>query len=510
MLFKSKYILVSILAFSIPFVEFYNSNINRLNFYDVVELFKLFLFIFLIIIILNLCISKIFKKDFDKILFFISICFYFLFFHSSLKEKLPFGTFNSEVAFFLIIIMLLIIYFLIKVTRINYLISTYLIIIFVFNIFFILKTELTLEKGTNETSLDSLSSKFDKLNIVDQNNVYLIILDAATSLDIFENIYDVDIKKEFVNKVNARGYKYVENSIASYNQTELTFASLFHLDYFITDQSPRYSETKNFYPQTLRYNYENLLLIKILQKNNYNFYLFGNSRNKCTIKIETCFNKESINSGFIDIEILKVFFLRTPFIPIFNKVRERIKRALKIETHKENFISNDAIGKFIKITNKKIPRKNFFLIHNYYPHAPFIYDPNCNEKKDDEIITEKNAHRSNKSLGYYENYLCSLKKTLKIIDYLNDNDPNAVVIIQADHGQYFSEERNIFEKMQIFNLVKSPKECESLVDNEIDNVNATRFLLRCGLDIDISLLKKQSYWGAYSTRDENWGKLNKL
>ena len=210
---------------------------------------------------------------------------------------LPLGTFNSEIALFLIIIMSLITYFLIKVTRINYLISTYLIIIFVFNIFLILKTELTLQKGTNQTTLDSLNSKFNKLNIVNQNNVYLIILDAATSLDVFENVYDVDIKKEFLNKVNARGYKYVENSIASYNQTELTFASFFHLDYFMTDLSPRYSETKNFYPQTLRYNYEKLLLIKILQKNNYIFLVIQEI--DVQLKLKLVMIKNQLNLVFL-------------------------------------------------------------------------------------------------------------------------------------------------------------------------------------------------------------------
>ena len=56
------------------------------------------------------------------------------------------------------------------------------------------------------------------------------------------------------------------------------------------------------------------------------------------------------------------------------------------------------------------------------------------------ILTEKNAHKSNKSLGYYENYLCSLKKTLKIIDYLNENDPKPEQSLTKYARSFFTTE----------------------------------------------------------------------
>ena len=64
--------------------------------------------------------------------------------------------------------------------------------------------------------------------------------------------------------------------------------------------------------------------------------------------------------------------------------------------------------------------------------------------------------------------------------------------------------------MEIFNLVKEPNQCKTLLNEEIDNVNAARLLLRCGLNIDIKILNKESYWTPYSTRDKNWGRINRL
>ena len=50
----------------------------------------------------------------------------------------------------------------------------------------------------------------------------------------------------------------------------------------------------------------------------------------------------------------------------------------------------------------------------------------------------KNTNQAEKSYGYYENYLCALK-TLEIINYIDKHDPDAVVVIQADHGHYLKK-----------------------------------------------------------------------
>jgi len=505
-----KIFLLSILTLSLPFIEFYISNINKLNTYDLFELAKLFLIILSIIFISNIIFSIFGKKSFGKNLFYLSICFYVVFFHYNLKHILPFGIRSSEIALLIILILLAGLHFALKSKRFEKIISIYFVFLLIFNLFVAFKTEISLKKNVEDNFITDISVDYERLNKNNQSNVYLIILDEAASLEVFEENYNTKIKNEYLNIVENKGYIYIKDSVSSYNQTELTFTSYFNINYFLTEESSTYSDTKNFYPQVLRYNYENLPLIKILKENKYDFYLFGNARNNCSIKKEICYTKNLTKKDYIDREILEIFFLRSPLLTIYNKIDEKIKRYLKIESYKENFDSNDAIKKFIHETNGKIPQKSFFLLHNYYPHAPFVYNSDCKKKKGGKIVTEKNAHQAEKGLGYYENYRCALKKTREIIDYLNIYDPNAVVIIQADHGHYFNKERSILERMKIFNLVKSPEQCKELVNKQIDNVNAVRFLLKCGLDLNIKLLEKQSYWGPYLMKDKNWGKVKKL
>lgn len=502
--------IIPICIILLSFIKFYVANIKRLDVYGVAELSKIFTIIIIVILLLTFIFSKLNKLKFNENLFFLSLCFYSLFFHFDLKNILPLGNNSSEISLLIIVINFFIIWYFLKFKKFKRVISIYFIFLFLLNVSIILKEKVFSYKDINDISSIESKNSYKKLNDNIQENMYLIILDEATSLELFENNYDTKVKNKYLNIVEKKNYTYIKNSFSSYNTTEITFASFFHLDYFVTDKSPKIKDTLNLYPQMLRYNYNYLPLIQILKENNYNFYLIGNTRNSCTIKKETCLNEKQLKQNFINYEIVEIFLMKSPLVAIYNKVSERFRRILKIKSFNENYKNNDAISKFISFTNGSIPEKSFFLIHNFYPHAPYIYDQNCNEKKAGQVITSKNTNQAEKSYGYYENYLCALKKTLEIINYIDKHDPDAVVIIQADHGHYFNNNKNIREKMEIFNLVKEPNQCKTLLNEEIDNVNAARLLLRCGLNIDIKILNKESYWTPYSTRDKNWGRINRL
>ena len=80
----------------------------------------------------------------------------------------------------------------------------------------------------------------------------------------------------------------------------------------------------------------------------------------CAIKKETCLNKKQLKQNFINYEIAKIFLMKSPLVAIYNKVSERFRRILKIESFNENYKNNDAISKFISFTNGSIPEKVFF------------------------------------------------------------------------------------------------------------------------------------------------------
>jgi hypothetical protein len=513
---NKKDIFFYIFLFLNPFLIFLNQNINKFNLNNFLIFLQIILFFLICFLILSLIFFYLLKKkaSFNKIFFILLIINFFSFFHHDLKMMIPMGRISSEIA--LISIILLSIMFIFSLNKNSILNHILFFLVFLnFSYYFsmiILKSPSIF--FSDSIKIENIDLTYEMQNIGNNKNIYLIINDEATSLELFEKYYDFKIKNQFLNELEKYNYEYVSNSKSSYNQTELTFTSMFYLDYFLNHKSKEYKNTKNFYPQNLRISYDEMPLIKLLNSINYNFYFIGNTRGDCkTFVKRNCIVKKNNFSDSINQHksILEVFLLRSPYIPIYAKINEKIRRALKIPMYKNNYNENDAIKKFItNIDILKYPKNSFFLIHNLYPHAPYIYNKDCSQKKiQREIISTYNTNKVDISKGYFENYLCSLKKTLQFIKYLEKNDKDAVVIFQGDHGKYFKKDSKI-EKVEIFNIVKKSKTCNNNISSQIDNVNAVRYLIDCATNIKINLIEKETFWGPYKQTDKDWGKLFKI
>ena len=90
------------------------------------------------------------------------------------------------------------------------------------------------------------------------------------------------------------------------------------------------------------------------------------------------------------------------------------------------------------------------------------------------------------------------------IDFINQNDPDSVVVIQADHGwvirdkDYKMQEHQIRERAQIFNLIKAPDKCFNKEPKLRNNVNTIRFVLNCIFNENLEYRKNvhfEKMWG---------------
>ena len=105
-----------------------------------------------------------------------------------------------------------------------------------------------------------------------------------------------------------------------------------------------------------------------------------------------------------------------------------------------------------------------------------------------------------------------LKRVSEFMEFINIFDPNAMIIIQADHGislknleYYFTnnqiknilngDNKNFYKIIgsSIFTLAKVSKKCDHYLSNQIDNVNAIRLLLSCATDQKVKLLETKSF-----------------
>ena len=149
----------------------------------------------------------------------------------------------------------------------------------------------------------------------------------------------------------------------------------------------------------------------------------------------------------------------------------------------------EIISEFVDNVNKfqKSDLSYFYLLHNLLPKLDdYFFEKNCNRK------TTSLTDDLDKISLYIDNYECALKNISTLINFINIHDPNAVVIIQADHGHYFSE-KNSDDIYKIFNLIKVPNYCRNFLSNEIDNINGVRLSLSCATNSKIKLIKRKIY-----------------
>ena len=134
----------------------------------------------------------------------------------------------------------------------------------------------------------------------------------------------------------------------------------------------------------------------------------------------------------------------------------------------------------IKDSNKKDNNPKFYFIDNTLMHRYWNYD------KNGKFIKEENVNLAD----YDDCYLFTTKAILEFINYINDNDPNSIIIFQGDHGIHaldtivLKKAFNVNEKEALkirnstISLISIPEEYKNGDEKYLDNpLNISRYLI---------------------------------
>ena len=541
---KYKFILIAPVCFIIPYLEFVNFNsesldhilLRTLNNTTVLLIFFTFLFSFFF--------SFLFKKKTFDIFFLFSLLIFVFFNYDKFKFIVNLLLKNTEHHFigelsliivFAIEIFLIFIFLKKRNSWILNFIITYIIIIFFINLinfFYIQKNDYNVESSkafseelyfTNNEVKNILSNK-------NNQNIYYIVVDGATTLQKFnDNFKEIDIDK-IIFDFKKMNFTYIDGVNSSYNNSALTLSQILNLNYFLDETGNAYVNHQIF-PTTWS-NFSKSPLGKTLEKINYDYYWLGNAGENCVYyNFFMCMpNQKKIIKGLIPYirnlintnSALLHYLKKTPVIDFNDKIFFILKA--EHSGSKIRYLENDAIKKFIKFSSilKKNKKNYFIFIHSRIAHSAVVevlYNEDCSMN----LVTENMINESSTGLAlrkggfvpkelYEESYSCMLKRVSEFMEFINIFDPNAMIIIQGDHGlfqenleYYFtnSQIKNIlngdnknFYKIQdnsIFTLVKVSKKCDHYLSNQIDNVNAIRLLLSCATDQKVKLLETKSF-----------------
>lgn len=318
-------------------------------------------------------------------------------------------------------------------------------------------------------------------------NVYVIVMDGYPRYDSLISNLDFD-NKDFLSKLSSYGFTIIEKSRSNYPITFLSLHSMLTASYPYLDDAPAYS-------RSVAYTFlgGNNPAVDRFKENGYKYIHVGSgawegSKLQAKDSIEI---SKSLHFG-LSSEVLTLILNGTYFAGQINFIDDVIITIKDIQDQM----------KFHLMEHRKI----FLFAHTLPPHAPYIFDCNCNKKFKFEGTNLGSTQTSKKN--FLENLLCANKQALSLAEYLNKNDPEAIVVFLSDHGSDFNVDWNaspeewtegaIEERFANFIAIKAPKEySDKYLYSGMSLVNIFPFIFGCLNKIEPNFLEDISYSVGY-------------
>ena len=319
-------------------------------------------------------------------------------------------------------------------------------------------------------------------NVTEKPDVYLILLDAYSGDTTLKIDYGFD-NSEFKNKLKERGFFVPKNSFSNYPNTELSMPSIMNMVYLdnFTDAMSKDSKDK-------------LALIELRQENNVMNIFQANGYHITTyyggIYVEGKYQDAYdtlCGAYFTQNSDLQRSFVQTYFPVAFLR-----------DTFFNDFRHNDLECAFSEFINfeKKNEGPQFVYAHLFLPHPPFTYDAEGNH------IQDTYAHNRFDSIlkdAYLQQTIFANKKSIELVDSIQQRDSDAVIIVMSDHGGrlgvdwYDPTDFDYYRTFENLSAFYFPDQEEN-IPKEIAAVNVFRTLFNLYLDADYEILEDKQMW----------------
>ncbi len=478
-----KRLILSLIIFFIPFLEFLRNNINEIDIIIGISFYILILILLSVLLFIAFIFSLILKKInfYDSFLITV-IVNWFIFKHNLLNLFIKYVfksnkisiELSSEISFLILIFLSITASLLIykKKKLFNRFIYIFFFLSFFFNFSQIIFKDKNIE--TSYSNNQNIIYFEDKIKI-NKPNIYFFILDAMQPIDTFEKNYNVNLQN-YLKRFEQKNYDYYYNTSNLYDNTTHGLSAIFYLDKIFTKDNKLRKKTKILYPSLLRDNFKSDLIYN-LDNLGYDFKWIGNFFAYCPkFNLRYCLNQNQNN--LLDSYLYINFFKQTPIIQIIINFGYLVN----FDFNRYFFFRlNDGMIRLVKYLseNKSTKKPIFYFVHHMSPHWPYITDSDCSYKN---FPGQKNFE------GYKSAYLCVLNKISQTIEYIEKNDPNSFVVFQSDHNWTMSKTTK--EKKMIFNLIKTRNDCQSDQNANLHNVNTLRLIFSCITGNDVEFINE--------------------
>ncbi len=487
------------LVIAIPIIGVLSKDNNVFERFDIIIAISFQFLILMLIWVFNYLIIKNSKNSLiASCLIFLSIQLYGFF------EGIIITNFvNSEVLkYFRILSLLLItfsiIIFLLNVRKINFVKFSKYFVFFLSTLLFIILANNFFNKSNNQKKK---IWQYEEAKIIKNDNlqnVFILFTDSYVSPDYFKKLYNK--KNKLFNYLRKNDFVLKQNSYSNYSSTFLSLPSLYNSNYY-----------KSINKEILRKNLQLIdesFTMQSLLKNDYSHNLY-----KCYYKYENkskfCKKLKKFQNLNKDLNLVEAIYYYNSLYAVFRHAKKNLNvRILNNFIFKEG---NDTIKKDLaEIITDQNNKKTFTTLVFNKPHAPYVFNKNCNWEKlsyydltVNSFLIKDHDKRIN---GYYHNVKCVNRDIIYAIENIKENDNEALIVIISDNGPLLRPNKLIIKNQieltrkdklaldynsSIFAISKNFK-CEKML-NEINLVNTFRVIFNCNAKIMNPILPKKIY-----------------
>ena len=490
-----------------PFLNFINAN--RGENYSEIKLLIIIgstLFLFLI---LYLILKVIFYKKLSflecALLLSIFIISFFSYFLTSIVASMIFsGKFLTTWLFFCTFLLILTFLLRNKKPFQNFLVFVNILLVFfpvIEYVFYNLNTNYN-PKINSSKILNGNNSYSERDKIINELNVFFIILDTYGREDYLKYRYDYDNSK-FISKLEEEGFVISKNSTSNYTTTNFSLTSVLAKDYIFRDKmlKPEIDTKIN----NIFYKNQNPVY-EFFKKNNYLVSsLMSNGKDCDSIKVDFCFSSQQLTFTDLEKNLLSI----TPINSLIDPLKKLISLYHNNTIIGLNYFEFKDVKQFLNKSNFKKP---FFIdAHMMIPHGPFRFSENCKRLKS----LEKDWYK-----GYLNQIKCANLEMIETINIIKNKYPNTIIIVASDTGPsmlYLKKYKlnnidfigynylkqidkiDIVEKESVLSnlmawYIPTDLKCKNFIYNDMSLVNTFRLVEGCLMNTNPKLLDNRWFY----------------
>jgi hypothetical protein len=371
----------------------------------------------------------------------------------------------------LVIVIFLFTAILFKNARYRNFLSIFTSVIFLFSITSLLTSLIAYENDIQIKKQFRAKVEANNLKIQNSPNVYYIIADGLTGPINFERMTGErpGFLSDFARKY---GFSEVSDSRSNYLGSASSIASVFHLNYFRTENSTSSNpQPWDYFPAILSQSRKSLV-VNGFRSLGFSTFFSGNWYTSCPGNQWTC-----ISSGGFDYNRLSLRIFTNSFAHFLSNKKYGVW-APRVLRRKVDAIT--PVKKWLS-ENTDMSSGKFVFIYHMQPHSPWYYDELCQH-----IVT---SGRSDGDL-YGKSVKCLVRTMSGFMDLILEKDPEAIVVLHGDHGWLLAgdtkglqesewDPKTLFYRSEISNLLRLPERCQPYIKDSIGPMNTMRLIISC-------------------------------